>query len=301
MSLPIKINIPAGFCDSETRCEYRISSETKKVWAVQLDLLREFSVVCKRHNIPFVAFGGTMLGAIRHRGYIPWDDDIDVAMTRSDFDRFCRECSGDFSGQYFLQTPLSDRRRFFPDARLRNSLTTAVVKGFETPAYNNGIYIDIFALDGIPKSRWGRCIQNALKRLIVKAMSVYYYDKHNSNWLQMQAFMAWPIVHLLSYKMWFRLYRAVLTMFNARNSKIGLVAHSDWFMNRYWLTAEEALDSVSVPFEMLEVPVPRSYHEVLTRTYGAYREFPPVEKRGQWHAGKISFNPNIPYTQYLAN
>ncbi len=78
----LKIKLPDGFLDEEVRCDYTITHEMKKIWAVELDLLEKLLNVCKKHGIKIFASGGTLLGAIRHKGMIPWDDDIDMMMFR---------------------------------------------------------------------------------------------------------------------------------------------------------------------------------------------------------------------------
>ena len=79
----IKLQLPKGFLDAEKRCGYQVTADMKKVWAVELDLLYEFQRVANKHNIKYIANGGTMLGAVRHKGFIPWDDDIDIMMKDS--------------------------------------------------------------------------------------------------------------------------------------------------------------------------------------------------------------------------
>ena len=84
---PISIKLPDGFLNAEERCGFVVNSRQKRVFAVQLDLLEKFFEVCRKHDIRAVAFAGTLLGAVRHRGFIPWDDDADVCMDRANFEK----------------------------------------------------------------------------------------------------------------------------------------------------------------------------------------------------------------------
>lgn len=91
------------FLKEENRDGYIVSALMKKVWAVELDLLSELDRVCKKYNIKYYAAFGTLLGAVRNKGFIPWDDDIDVCMLRDDYAKFKEVAKNEFGGKYYYQ------------------------------------------------------------------------------------------------------------------------------------------------------------------------------------------------------
>lgn len=139
---------PEAFLNSEERCEYKISGKMKCVWAREIDLLLHFISVCEQNNLRYWAGFGTLLGAVRHKGFIPWDDDMDVWMPREDYNRFISVADKAFRPPYFFQTTLSDNDYYGAFIRLRNSDTTCVSLSKNNNC-NNGIYIDICPLDGL--------------------------------------------------------------------------------------------------------------------------------------------------------
>lgn len=151
--LPIKIELPEHFLDEEVRCGYTVTEKMKKVWAVDLDLLNEFQKVCKKYGIRYFAIGGTLLGAVRHQGFIPWDDDVDIAMFREDYDKLVSIAPKAFSEPYDFMVSGKIENFFRGHAQLRNRLTTGILPSEleQNYSFNQGIWIDIFPFDGVPK------------------------------------------------------------------------------------------------------------------------------------------------------
>ena len=144
----LKLKLPEGFLDEETRCGFTVTKKMKEVWAVELDLLAELLRVCNKNNIKIFASGGTMLGAVRHQGFIPWDDDIDMMMFRDDYERLCEIAGSEFQYPYFFQTEYTDPGSLRGHAQLRNSLTTGILESeLGKRKFNQGIFLDIFPLD----------------------------------------------------------------------------------------------------------------------------------------------------------
>lgn len=129
------------------------SDELKRVQAVELDLLKHFLDFCQQYNLKVWADSGTLLGAVRHKGFIPWDDDIDLAMPRKDYDRMLALAPSYFKEPYFLQCAYSDPFYALPHAQLRNSQTTAIRPADCFAPYNQGIFIDIFVFDYVPANK----------------------------------------------------------------------------------------------------------------------------------------------------
>ena len=153
----LKHELPSGFLDAEPRTLV-VSPKRKRVWAVLVDLLLEFDRVCRVNGLRYFAEGGTLLGAARHHGFIPWDDDMAVSMCRVDYNKLCEIAPTAFSPPYFFQTNATDPGSARGHAQLRNSDTAAFLKsemkdGKPLWRFNQGIFLDIFPFDNIPDEK----------------------------------------------------------------------------------------------------------------------------------------------------
>ena len=140
--------LPESFFKEEVICGFTVTEERKKLFAVLLDILLKIDSVCKKHNIKYFIHGGTLIGALRHGGIIPWDDDVDIAMFREDYEKFL-SLSNEFEYPYFLQTPYTDKGFFWSNPAVRNCSTTAVSPFFAYQPMNHGAFVDIFVIDNI--------------------------------------------------------------------------------------------------------------------------------------------------------
>lgn len=139
------------FLNSETRNDYYISSAMKKTWSIQIEILEEVKRICDKYNISYFADSGTLLGAIRHDGFIPWDDDIDLGMTRENYDKFISVCQAELNDKFFLQNNDTEIKKFFRvHSQIRAYNTTMITKKDYKQTYNRGIFVDIFVYDKVP-------------------------------------------------------------------------------------------------------------------------------------------------------
>lgn len=151
--LPIKLELSEEFYREEYRDGYLVTKDVKELWAVELDLLVKFDEVCKKHNIRYWLDSGTLLGAVRHKGFIPWDDDIDVVIMRDGYEKLL-EISAEFEEPYFLQSTYTDKNYSRGHLQLRNSKTCMMLP-YEAKIveFNQGVFLDIFVLDGLTNDK----------------------------------------------------------------------------------------------------------------------------------------------------
>lgn len=297
--LPIRIELPEHFLDEEERDGYTVSTEMKKVWAVELDLLNEFQKVCEKYNLRYYASGGTLLGAVRHKGFIPWDDDIDVNMFREDYDKLVSVGQQAFAPPYCFQTTNVARHFFRGHAQLRNSLTTGILKselgkGYN---YNQGIFIDIFVMDGIPENKQAAS-------LLYKRLNFYRRLLGNEVSLTHESIKGRALHGVL----------ALLKRMGLDPQKIfehfdNIARRASGKPARYTYPIEfispplcmfELADfgtPVELPFEFMSVKAPQNAEHILETQYGDWRT--PV-REPTYHGGVI-FDPERPYTEYLNN
>lgn len=140
--------------ETETRCGFFVDLARKRLWKCQLDMLEQIHRICFAHELRYSLACGSLLGAVRHAGFIPWDDDVDVMMPRSDFDKFVHVAQQEMQNPYFLQTTLTDPGYVNAMAKLRNSETAGIMPLYAERGVlcNMGIFIDIYPVDEIPAS-----------------------------------------------------------------------------------------------------------------------------------------------------
>lgn len=301
----MKIECSKEFLKAETRCDYFVSEEHKKIWAVQLDLLQELMEACDKLHIKCFAQAGTLLGAIRHKGFIPWDDDMDIGLSRKDYNILIKNAKKVFKEPYFLQTNNTDRKVDIPYARFRRSDTTCYIKGCPKTDYNNGIYIDIHAWEALPEEKKLQKLHKKTKLL----RKLRYFSRNKFKWLKTRSFfknIAVACFTLIikcvpySYLCWKseKLYAKYSKTNNMNADIIVLSIYPCDCHYKFKLGDIQQLDMVD--FEYIKIPVPHNYLYHLETSYGDWKKFPPKEKLGEWHGnGLLTFDPDTPYKEFL--
>lgn len=300
--LNIKLDIDDSFFEEEVRCDHLVSKEMKEIWAVELDLLNELLTVCKKHNLRIYGDGGTVLGAVRHKGFIPWDDDIDMVMLREDYDKLCEIAEQEFKHPYFFQTEFTDPGSVRGHAQLRNSTTTAMLKSdYENQLkFNQGIFIDIFPLDAIPDDdkEMMEFLQNKIpleNKYMRFAWCTTRYKKGRNpikNVIRRMCGKRW--MKKYGYNKFFEDFEKYERTYNnvgaKRVTKIFFRYTENKIWERKWFDEIEML-----PFEMLELPTPIGREELLNTFFGDWR----TPKKILTTHGGVIFDTRKPYTEYI--
>lgn len=127
-----------------------MEDQIRQLQLYELEILDEFVRLCRKHALRYFLVGGTLLGAARHQGFIPWDDDIDVAMPREDYDRFASLCAAGRDARFFYQSHDTDPGYYLSYAKLRRNGSEYYEERFSRSRFHKGIFIDIFPLDACP-------------------------------------------------------------------------------------------------------------------------------------------------------
>lgn len=287
--------VTEDFLKEETICDFLVTSDRKKLFAVLLDMLLEFDKVCKKYGLTYFLDGGSMLGAVRHHGFIPWDDDIDVCMPRRDYDKFVT-LKEEFKNPYFLQTPYTDPEYFYCPARIRNTNTTAMVETFAYQKFNHGIWLSIFPLDN-----WKHDTEKEVEKVneLIKENSTYMRmtNPHLDDRSKERVRNYSGRNPLETYEE----IQKIAQQFNDQPTGYVSAAVSCVlpYSKKIW-KEEDFKSSVYVDFEGHKIPIPVGYDHILTTVYGDYMKFPPIEERGLHHSGTI-FDADKPFTYYVSN
>lgn len=241
--------------------------------ALLLEMLKDIDAVCKKHQISYQLFAGTALGAVRHHGFIPWDDDVDIIMPRSEYERFFNEAAKDFDETlYFVQREHSAHWPM-PYSKLRRNNTTCIEKYHpKDPETHLGVYVDIFPCDNLSDRALMRMIQFiASKIIIAKGLYTRGYETGSAaKKLFMQVSRIFPLEKT----------KAICERKKDSKSQFAHTffgAGSKYEKNifpRAWIER-----STEMQFEDGEFPVSAYYDELLTKLYGDYHTLPSPEDR----------------------
>jgi len=270
---------------------------------VELNILKEFIRICDELQLTYYLVCGSALGAAKYEGFIPWDDDIDVALPRHDYDIFCEKAQNLLPKHLFLQNYKTDPNYPLYMSKIRDSRTTFIETLYRKIDMHHGIYIDVFPLDGYPndnkeieifekkrilyeRRRLVRCSYNRFSKKNIR------HPKAIVDWILYYFFGCWRDVSNLTEEF------QLITSLYPCHSSILWCNHGNWQGKLEYAPKEQYGDGIIMKFEGIDVRVPEKYDEYLTQKYGDWRADLPQDKQIGHHYYKVC-DVKHPYTHYV--
>lgn len=268
-----------------------------KLQRVELDILRDFMELCDRHGLIYFGIAGTGIGAKRHGGFIPWDDDIDVAMPRKDFDRFLEYAKEELADRYIPLNAAYDSRFPMMTTRLMKKGTVFVEEALKDADCPCGIFLDLYVMDNVADGKFAYELQSWeawfwSKLLVLRCLPKPFLFQ--TGW---KAKLIWSICGMVHGAMkvfhispaWLRrrCERVCRRYEDKQTRRMAFLPDT----NPYWNVIDKTklFPLRKLPFEDLELNFANNMEELLTNQYGAYMELPPVEKRKTHYPYRLEF------------
>ncbi len=246
----------------------------RRLQFTQIEILDEIVRICENHGLHYYLVGGTLLGAIRHQGFIPWDDDLDIAMPRQDYIKFCELCKTQLDSKYFLHNIVSDEKYWLIFAKIRKKGTVINEEAVKNIDVEKGIYVDIFPFDDAPKEK------KYFRTKIIKILSNVIYVKRGifMNYSKKQKAFA-NILQPFSIKFLTGVQHKLMMWHSNKNSPYYINYGSNYDTVKQTIPKDKYEPYKLADFEGKQYRIPNDYDYVLKRIYNNYMELPPVEKR----------------------
>lgn len=243
-----------------------------------LEILLEFQRVCQKLGLQYYLTAGTLLGAVRHKGFIPWDDDIDIAMPRKDYDRLALEGQNLFESQYVYQEYRTEPNFPYYFAKLRKRGTRAEEPILRAIQMEQGIYIDIFPLDRCPDSdRWATLLFKGIELLdcaVLARVSTEFVCGYQKGYMR----FLWNVLRRLPNGCLFALREGTRRLLGRSGKRLCTAGgHHGYPKETY--QPEWFAETVELEFEGHSFPVPADWDALLKNMYGDYMALPPQEER----------------------
>lgn len=251
--------------------------ELRKLQMIQLDMLCEVDRICRKCNIHYNIIAGTLLGAVRHKGYIPWDDDADVAFLRSEYERFRDACKTELNHEkYYFQDHTNTEGYRWGYGKFRRKDTLFLREYQEDMPYEQGVFIDVFPLDCVPNNKMLRGFMNLRCFILRKMMWAPIGIKVSNNVLQR---MIYKLLSKVPYQCIFSGYDKLVKKCNKIDSKWVRILTFPTPNKEYGYMKKWYMNSKEILFEGFYFQGIQEWDEYLCFKFGDYMKLPDIQDR----------------------
>ena len=256
------------------------TTDKRELQLSELKILRELDRICKKNGLVYYLTAGTLLGAVRHGGFIPWDDDIDVAMPRRDYDRLAKIAQSELADGFFYQDEKSEESYPFFFAKIRMDAKEVYEPNLSSFNIHKGVYLDIFPLDKCPKSERGAVLFFKAIELLGCAIISKYDESFTCGYKRIVTRTCFIVLRILPTKLLRAIRRGVCRITAAFSSgeRLATVSGSHGYPRESY-DSEWFCDTVMLRFEDGEFPAPSKWQNLLENMYGDYRTAPGEQER----------------------
>lgn len=261
----------------------------RQLQMIQLEMLVEVDRICKKCGIHYNIIAGTLLGAVRHGGYIPWDDDADVALLRSEYEKFREACKTELDkSRFYFQDHRNTRGYRWGYGKLRRKGTLFLREHQEHMPYKQGVFIDIFPLDGVPDNYYLRSIKNAECFCIRKILWSKVGKVAEKKFWKRQVYR---LLDKIPEKCVFEYYHCMIRDANAKQTRMVRILTFPTPNDEYGYYRNWYENSEDVTFEGICLRGIKDYDSYLNFKFGDYKKLPPVSERKIHPVSKIKLVP----------
>ncbi len=259
--------------------------KVQKIRHKETEILSEVDRICKKHGISYYLVGGSLLGAVRHQGFIPWDDDVDICMLRVDFEKFRKICPDELSDAYAYQSYRNEKTThyIYDKVRLKGTYFSSEHSN-QYDDMENGIFLDVFVFDKTANSKLLQKLHVFLIVMLRRLIHIRWTKKPvEGKFAAVSAFIL-PFVCLIPFSFYHRLFEKILRLFEKNKSSRFLLDGTGLYIKKGAFPAEWATGSKTVSFENCAFPGVNDTDGYLTRWYGKNYMMPPeISKRTSGH------------------
>ena len=256
------------------------NNSTNAAKSAQLDLLKELKKICKENDLQYFLQYGTLIGAVRHNGFIPWDDDIDVGMLREDYEKFRECCKKQLNNNFYLADYRDTENYPHVYGKLKIKNTKYVETLSKNSTMGNEIFIDIFPYDNAPDSKFMRRARNIKYKIYKRVLELKCgFGLANTFKRKIKYFPIIVLSKLLTTKHCINVFDKGLSKYNNKETKYVANCGSPAAYKDEVLPKEYISKVKLHKYEDSEFSIPVEYDKLLRIFYGDYMQLPPIEER----------------------